>query len=84
MIPIELQIYFNTDETDNLQKMGLDSHVTNCEKRLMTFYTINAIGSATEIDGFEYGLIHTGDDTFATVLTYEQLKKVLNPQQESI
>jgi hypothetical protein len=84
MLPIELEIYFNTDETDNLQKMGLDSHVSNCETRLMTFYTINAIGSAKESDGFEHGLIYTGDESFSSVLTYEQLKKVLNPQQESI
>lgn len=84
MIPIELQIYFNTDETDNLEKMGIEADVRNCETRFMTFYTINAIGSATEIDGFEYGLIHTGDDTFATVLTYEELKQIINPQQATI
>jgi hypothetical protein len=84
MIPIELQIYFNTEETDNLEKMGLESSVRNCETRFMTFYTINAIGSAIEVDGFEYGLIHTGDESFSTVLTYEELRQIINPQQNSI
>jgi hypothetical protein len=84
MLPIELEVYFNTEETENLESLGIDSHVTNCETRLMTFFTINAIGIAKEKDGFEYGLIYTGDENFATVLTYEKLKQLLNPQQNSI
>ena len=84
MLPIELPIYFNTDETDNLSKMGLDSHVTNCEIKLVTFFNINAIGSAKEDDGFEYSLIYTGDESFACTYTYEELKALLNPQQNSL
>ncbi|MEY3085978.1 MAG: hypothetical protein RL037_2197 [Bacteroidota bacterium] len=84
MLPIELEIYFNTDETDNLEKMGLTSHVTNCETRLMTFFKIDAIGIAKEPDGFEYGIIYSAADNFASVLTYEELKQLLNPQQQSI
>jgi hypothetical protein len=84
MLPLELQIYFNTDETDNLEKMGIESDVRNCETRFMTFYTINAIGSAKEKDGFEHGLIYTGDESFSSVLTYEELKQIINPQQLSI
>jgi len=84
MLPIELEIYFNTDETESLEKMGIESHVKNCEKRLMTFYTINAIGPAKEKDGFEHGLIYTGDESFSSVLTYKELKEILNPQQNSI
>ena len=83
-LPIELEIYFNTEETQNLEKMGLDSHVKNCEIRSMTFFSINAIGSAKETDGFEYGIIYTGDESFSSVLNYEQLKQILNPQQQSI
>jgi hypothetical protein len=77
MLPIELPIYFNTDETANLEKMGLDSHVKNCEVKLMTFFAINAIGSAKESDGFEYGIIYTGDESFSSVLTYKELKELL-------
>jgi len=84
MLPIELEIYFNTEETENLEKMGLDYHVNNCEKRLMTFYNINAIGSHKEKDGFEHGVVYTGDESFSSVLTYKELKEVLNPQQQSI
>jgi hypothetical protein len=84
MLPIELEIYFNTEETTNLEKMGLGAHVKNCEVRLMTFFSINAIGSAEELDGFEYGIIHTGDESFSSVLTYKELKEKLNPQQNSI
>lgn len=84
MLPIELPIYFNTDETSKLEKMGIGAHVKNCEVRLMTFFFINAIGSAEESDGFEYGIIHTGDESFSSVYTYEKLKQLLNPQQESI
>jgi hypothetical protein len=84
MLPIELPIYFNTDETDNLEKMGLDSHVSNCEVRILTFYNINAIGPSKEDDGFEFSLIYTGDASFSCVHTYEQLKQLLNPQQPTI
>lgn len=84
MLPIELEIYFNTDETQNLEKMGLESHVSNCEKRFMTFYVINAIGSSKESDGFEHGLVYAGDESFSSVLTYAELRQVLNPQQDSI
>ncbi len=84
MLPIELEIYFNTDETENLEKMGIDYDVRNCEKRLMTFYTINAIGFTKEKDGFEHGLIYTGDQSFSSVLNYTELKQLLNPQQDSI
>jgi len=77
MLPIELPIYFNTDETSNLEKMGIDSHVKNCEVRLMTFFAINAIGSAKESDDFEYGIIYTGDGSFSSVLTYKELKELL-------
>jgi hypothetical protein len=84
MLPIELPIYFNTEETANLEKMGIDSHVKNCEIRLMTFFAINAIGSAKEPDGFEYGIIYTGDESFSSVYTYKELKELLNPEQQSI
>jgi hypothetical protein len=84
MPPIELEIYFNTEETKNLEKMGLDSHVNNCETKFMTFFSINAIGSAKEPDGFEYGVIYTGDESFSSVLTYSQLKEKLNSQQQNI
>ena len=84
MLPIELEVYFNTDETDNLEKMGLASHVTNCETKLMTFFKIDAIGIAKEQDGFEYGIVYSAADNFATVLTYEELKQLLNLQQQSI
>ena len=84
MLPIELPIYFNTDETANLEKMGLDSHVKNCEIRLMTFFAINAIGSARESDDFEYGIIYTGDESFSSVLTYTELKELLNSNPQII
>ena len=67
MLPIELEIYFNTDETDNLEKMGLTSHVTNCETRLMTFFKIDAIGIAKEPDGFEYGIIYSAADNLSLI-----------------
>jgi len=84
MLPIELPIYFNTEETANLEKMGIDSHVKNCEIRLMTFFAINAIGSAKEPDGFEYGIIYTGDQSFSSVLTYKELKESLNSNPQII
>ena len=84
MIPIELPIYFNTDETDSMVKMGLDSHVANCEIRTLTFYNINAIGPAEEDDGFKFSLIYLGGDSFSCVHTYEVLKELLNPKQDTI
>ena len=84
MLPIELPIYFNTDETDNLLKMGMDYHIKNCEIRILTFFQISAIGPAIEDDGFKYSLIYTSADSFSCVHTYEELKTLLNPQQQSI
>ncbi len=84
MLPIELPIYFNTDETDNLLKMGMDYHIKNCEIRTLTFFQITAIGPAKEDDGFKFSLIYIGGDSFSCVHTYEVLKELLNPQQNSI
>lgn len=76
-VPVELQIYFHTDGTATCKELDIDYHISECEVRLMTFYNISCISPAKEPDGFEYGIIHCGDNSFASVLTYEQLKQKL-------
>ena len=73
---VEVEVYYHTDQTSNLQKMSMDFHITDCETRVMTFCSIVGFAPAVEEDGFTYGRIFTATGDFSTPLKYEELKKL--------
>ena len=73
---VEIEVYYHTDQTRNLEKMGMDFSITDCEIRVMTFCNIVGFAPAVEEDGFTYGRIFTATGDFSTPLKYEELKKL--------
>ena len=78
-LPIELEIFFMTDETAHMNKLGLDSKISDNELKKMTFYQITAIGPYTDkLDGDrQYSKIYAIGDYFICNQTYSQLKAML-------
>lgn len=77
MKPLEIDCFFNTDQTTQLKKLDIDYPIADCEKRKVTFYAINGITTFIDTDGTEYGEIHIGDSQFITPLKYVELKKLI-------
>ena len=73
---VEIEVYYHTDQTRNLEKMDMDFHITDCEIRVITLCNIVGFAPAVEKDGFTYGKIYTGAGEFSTPLKYEELKKL--------
>jgi hypothetical protein len=72
----EVEVYYHTDQTRNLEKMDMDFHITDCETRLITLYNIVGVAPAVENDGFVYGKIYTAAGEFSTPLKYVELQKL--------
>jgi hypothetical protein len=63
MKPLKLPIFYNTDETSALDKMGVDFPLEDCQIRTVIFYHIAAI--SPYLDGKkEYTYIHSNGDKF--------------------
>lgn len=77
-LPVELPIYFNTDDTSALESLGIEPNIRNCELKSVTFFTIDAIAPYKEDDGFEYSIIYSGGTEFACKYTYVTIKQILN------
>lgn len=75
---ITLPIYYDTDETSTLERMGVDTPVTAGEIRHVTFYTIDAI--APYIDGeIKCCSIFIGGERFICSQTHEEVYMKLKP-----
>ena len=44
---IEIEVYYHTDQTSSLQKMGMGFHITDCETRLMTLCNVAGANPTT-------------------------------------
>lgn len=77
MRPLNLNILFNTDDTDKLSLLDLNVKLKDCEVREMTFYRIDAISPHFEGDENinQYCMIHSNADEFICVDTYDNVKQ---------
>lgn len=81
MIRLEIEIFHNSDEAQQLYNLGVTSASTNHPPILkrMTFFHINGIGRAkVEGDPNEYGSILTNGMEFITKYSYQELQKIVN------
>ena len=71
---IELDIYYNTDETSKLEELEIKVDLDDCELKKTLFITIDAVspyeGNRT--------LIYSSGDIFVCALSYKELKKILS------
>lgn len=79
MNPLHLSIFFFTEETHSLEKVGITTSLEMNELREMTFYNVDCI--APHIDGDkEYCAIHSGGKEFICNLSYVEVNKRINFQ----
>lgn len=74
--PIDLFIFHHTDETDTMQRVGVDYPMDNAELRKITFYTINAVSQFFD-DGNEYASIHTNGSQYICPMTKDKLNELI-------
>jgi len=72
---LELLIYFHSDETRSFDDLGIDYSVADCESRLVTFYSIDAVGVFKDVDKKEYCKIFACGDSFIAVDSLEEVKR---------
>lgn len=77
MKPLELEVFFNNDETRALQSASLDCHITQNDIRTCTFYTVGVLTPAVEDDGYNYSNLLVDGETFSLPYTYAELKKII-------
>lgn len=72
---IEIDILWHTDQTRSLDEMDIDYDLDDCEKRRITFYSIDAIIKRS--DNTEYTNIYACGTMFVTKMNYSSLKKLI-------
>lgn len=77
MKPIELPVFFHTDETASMIKLDIDCKISDNEIRPVTFYNIESISPYYDSleDGMEYCKVYTASDYFIANITYKDLKQ---------
>jgi hypothetical protein len=72
--PVTIPIFHHTDQTANLEEMGLDDKTSleDCEERDMTFYNIDATDYYLEND-IKYGSIICGGQVFISPWDKERI-----------
>jgi hypothetical protein len=77
MRPIELDVYFHTEETQSKKELGLPYNYIDCEVRRSLFFNIDAVTTEISDNGVENCIIHSGGDNFSVPYEYKELKGIL-------
>lgn len=76
--PLEIDIFFHTNETSNLDELEIDYDINDAELRKMIFYNINAIspyyGDNNDVN---YTTIHSNGSQFITPFPIIQVRKMI-------
>jgi hypothetical protein len=73
---IELDILFHSDESFELNKLGIDKG--DYELKKMTFFSINAIAVSKDFENKGYSVVYSNGDAFVCTDSYETLKTKLS------
>jgi len=74
---IELEIFFNTEETSTLKDLDIEYSLEAAEIRKVTFYNINGIAPYFDKDNTEYCSILSNGSEFMCNMKYPELKKLI-------
>lgn len=79
MKPLEIEVFFHTDQTTSLRDLDIQYNLSDCDVRKVTFYRIDAIGIFIDDDAdkSEYSSIYSSGNTFNCPLKYAELKKLV-------
>lgn len=76
--PLDLEVYWQSSVDCQLEDLGIKTDSIP-EKKTITFYTIDhTYKGIVSWEDKECGVIRSGGEEYATVLTYEQLKGVIS------
>lgn len=75
---IELKCLWHTDDTRPMEELGLDYKVDDLERRVVTFYRIDAISRNDFDDNHSFCNIHSGGEKWICVYSYAAVKSLLN------
>lgn len=73
MLPIKVQVLYNTEDTTTKENCGIPVDLSEYEQREMTFFTIDAIGSYKSDTGETYAKIFSSGAEFLTLITPNDL-----------
>ena len=76
MKPLELEIFFHSEETATLRKLEVDYDLSDCETRKMTFYKINAVSPYLDGDN-EFCSIHSNGSEFIANASYNVVRNLI-------
>ena len=83
MKPIELEVFFHTENTSNMKALDIDYPMTDCDIRNVTFYSIEHISPWIDTEGTEYCEITSGGQTVISSLSYLQVKELIQKNIEA-
>lgn len=77
MINLEIEVFWHTDQTKQLNDLDIDFNLEDCETRIITIYNINAISPYVGAKN-EYCNIHVGDDQWLATKSYKEIKGLID------
>jgi len=76
--PLEIDTYWNSPEFEEMRELGIDCEYIPVFKKI-TFYTVDHIFSCeSKNEPIEKGYIMSGGEQYRTVLTYQELKALID------
>lgn len=73
---VKIPVFFNTDETLQLEDLGIESNLADCELRDVTFYNINYISPYLDKDN-TYTTIASNGTSFISPLSTDEVENLI-------
>lgn len=70
---IDIEVIWNTDETDQKSELGLEVLLSECEKREVRFFEIAALNNFFDTDNTRYTQIHANGTAFYTNYSVDEV-----------
>lgn len=73
---LEIDCFYHSETTASLKDLDIEYSLSDCDVRPIMFYDIDAISSYSDGIG-DYSCVHTNGCEFTTILSYNELKKII-------
>jgi len=79
---LELEIFYDTEQSDTLNAIGIPVSEEMLELKYVTFYKIDSIEN-TLIDNKDYPTINSAGRLYVCNMEYHKIKKLISEQQRN-
>lgn len=76
LTPIQIPVFYHTDETKSLESAGVEFTLEKCEQRTVLFYSIDFVESYEE-NNKQYSIIGSGSKFFNSSLAYSEVATLI-------